>query len=88
MALLEAMSAGLPVVAFDIKPNVEALGGGKYGVLVKTGDVKSLAREIIQLLKSEERKAHYSKVSMERSKKYSQETVVRRIEEVYSSLVG
>lgn len=86
MALLEAMSAGLPVVAFDIEPNVEALGGGKYGVLVKAGDVKGLAREIVQLLKNEGQKAHYSKVSMERSKEYSQETIVRRIEEVYSDL--
>jgi glycosyltransferase involved in cell wall biosynthesis len=86
--LLEAMSAGLPVVAFDIEPNVEALGGGKYGMLVKTGDVESLAREIIQLLKNEERRAHYSKVSMERSKEYSQETVVRRIEGVYLDLYG
>ena len=86
MALLEAMSAGLPVVAFDIGPCVEALGGGKYGVLVKKGDVEELADKIVELLRDKERRIHHSRMSMERSKEYSQETIVRRIEDVYSRL--
>jgi glycosyltransferase involved in cell wall biosynthesis len=86
MVLLEAMSAGLPIIAFDIEPCVEALDGGKYGILVKTGDVKSLAQRIIELLKNGGQRAHYSRMSMKRSEDYLQETVVRRIEEVYSGL--
>ena len=87
MVLLEAMRARLPIIAFDIEPCVEGLDGGKYGLLVKKGDVKSLAQKIIELLKNDELRDYYSKMSMERSKEYSLETVVRRIEEVYLKLL-
>jgi len=67
MVLLEAMSSGLPVIAFDIGPCVEALDGGKYGVLVKKGDIKDLSQKIIEILKNKEKRAYYSKMAMERS---------------------
>lgn len=85
--LTEAMSARLPIITFDIRPNIEALDGGKYGILVKKGDVKSLAQKIVELLKNKEQRAYYSRMSMERSKECSQETAARRIEKLYSDLV-
>ena len=87
MALIEAMSAGLPIIAFDIEPCIEALDSGKYGILVKKKDVKSLAEKIIQLLRNDELRNYYSRMSLERSKEYTQKIIVRRIEEVYSSLM-
>ena len=84
--LTEAMSAGLPVVAYDLDCFCEALDDGKFGVLVKKGAVKGLADQIIRLLKDDKLREHYSKMSLKRSKEYSQETVVRRIEEVYSDI--
>ena len=87
MVLLEAMSAGLPVVAFDIECIAEALDNGKYGMLVKKGDVKRLADQIVRLMKDDGLKKHYSEMSLERSNMYTQAEVVRRIEEVYSELV-
>ena len=87
MVLLEAMSAGLPVVAFDIDCIAEALENGKYGILVKKGDVEGLADQIIKLLKNDELREHYSKMSLERSKKYTLANVVRDIEDVYSELI-
>jgi glycosyltransferase involved in cell wall biosynthesis len=87
MALLEAMSAGLPVVAFDIGPCVEALDDGKFGVLVKKGDVKGLADQTIRLLKDGKLREHYSEMGLKKSKEYSQETIVRSIEKLYSDLV-
>ena len=87
MVLLEAMSAGLPIIAFDIEPCVEALGDGEYGILVKKRDVGGLAQRIIELLKNEGQRVYYSRMCMERSKDYSQERVVQRIEEVYSDLL-
>jgi glycosyltransferase involved in cell wall biosynthesis len=87
MVLLEAMSAGLPVIAFDIDPVVEALDNGKYGILVKTGDIKGLADEITRLLNNDDIKEYYSIMSLERSKKYTQVEVVRQIEKVYSKII-
>ena len=86
MVLLEAMSAGLPIVAFDIDCIAEALDDGKYGILVKTGDVEGLANQIITLLNNDELREYYSKMSLERSKKYTQVEVVRSIEKVYLNL--
>lgn len=86
MVLLEAMSAGLPIVAFDIDCIAEALDGGMYGILVKKGDVEGLAEQIITLLKNNELRAYYTKKSLERSKKYTQVDVVRSIEKVYVKL--
>jgi len=84
--LVEAMSAGLPVVAYDLDCFCEALGDGEFGVLVRKGDVKGLADQIVRLLKDAKLRGYYSKMSLKRSKEYSQETIVRRIEEVYSDL--
>jgi len=87
IALLEAMSAGLPIIASNIEPNVEALDDGKYGILVEKSDVNALAQKVVELLKNPELKAYYSKMSLERSKIYSQENVVQRIEDIYLNLI-
>jgi glycosyltransferase involved in cell wall biosynthesis len=87
MVLLEAMSAGLPIVAFDIDCIAEVLENGKYGLLVKKGDVEGLADQLIKLLNNDELREHYSKMSLERSKGYRRANVVREIEKVYSEFV-
>lgn len=86
--LIEAMSAGLPVIAYDLDCFCEALDSGEFGVLVRKGDVKGLADQTIRLLKDAKLREHYSNRSLERSKEYSQETIVRRIEKLYSDLIG
>ncbi len=87
MVLLESMSAGLPVVAFDIDPVVEALDNGRYGILVKKGDIKMLAEAMMRLLKDDKLRKYFSAKSLERSKIYSQAEVARQIEKVYSVLI-
>ncbi|CAD6492205.1 MAG: Glycosyltransferase Gtf1 [Candidatus Argoarchaeum ethanivorans] len=86
MVLLEAMSAGLPIVAFDIECIKEALEDGKHGILVKKGEIKELANQIIRLLNNDELREYYSRMSLERSKRYSQDEVVRDIEKIYLSI--
>lgn len=49
-AVLEAMSFGLPIAAFDIPPVREATQGGRFGDLVPPGDVPALARAIVGIL--------------------------------------
>jgi len=50
-AILEAMSAGLPVVATDVGGNAEAVVEGKTGFIVPTNDPNLLADRILQLAK-------------------------------------
>ena len=53
IALIEAMAAGLPVVASDVPACREVLGDGAAGVLVPAGNPARLARAISTLLRSE-----------------------------------
>jgi glycosyltransferase involved in cell wall biosynthesis len=49
--LLEAMAAGLPVVASDVPACREVLAGGKYGTLVPPADPAALAEAILSVLR-------------------------------------
>ncbi len=51
IALLEAMSAGLPVIATKVEGVDELVVDGEQGVLVPVGDVDSLVQAILQLLR-------------------------------------
>lgn len=50
MALLEAMAAGLPIVASDIPGNRHLIAPGDQGLLVPVGDEAALGAAIIRLL--------------------------------------
>jgi glycosyltransferase involved in cell wall biosynthesis len=54
IAVIEAMAAGLPVVASDVAACREVLDGGAAGVLVPPGDAARLAEAVAHLLRSEE----------------------------------
>lgn len=49
-AILEAMSAGLPIVATDVGGNAEALQGGEAGVLVPAHEPQALARAMQEIM--------------------------------------
>lgn len=54
LALLEAMAAGIPVVATDVGGVGEVIGHGKEGLLVSPGDRNALAEAVVRVLQSEE----------------------------------
>jgi len=54
IALLEAMSAGLPVVATRVEGVDEVVKDGEHGFLVSVEDVNELANAILQLLENTE----------------------------------
>ena len=47
LSILEAMSAGLPIIASDIKGNNELVKNGYNGFLVKIGDKDSFVKNIL-----------------------------------------
>jgi glycosyltransferase involved in cell wall biosynthesis len=59
-AVLEALAAGIPVVAFDIPPVREATDGGRAAHLVQQGNVAGIAEGIVDALKGrlDDRAAH------------------------------
>lgn len=44
--ILEALAAGLPIIASDVEPLREVLANGRWGTLVPAGDVEALAESL------------------------------------------
>lgn len=70
LVLAEAMSFGLPIIAFDQVGSKEVLDYGKYGILVEQGNTRKMAEELNKLIESKELREHYSKLSLERVKDF------------------
>lgn len=63
MSILEAMAAGLPVIATDVGGNPEILRSG-CGVLVSYGDPKALAAAMREMLENADKRKKYGQASL------------------------
>lgn len=54
LALLEAMSKGLPCVASNIGPHLEVIEDGKSGLMIDRGDVAQLTKAMLALYRDKE----------------------------------
>jgi len=66
IALLEAMSAGLPVVATRVEGVDEVVVDGVHGLLVEPGSPEGLAKAILQLLTASGQRRRMSEAARER----------------------
>jgi glycosyltransferase involved in cell wall biosynthesis len=66
-ALIEAMAAGKPIIATDIKPNREVLGAEDAGVFVPCEDSAAIAAGITQLLRDRELASLLASAAQERA---------------------
>ncbi|MCH7896914.1 MAG: glycosyltransferase family 4 protein [candidate division NC10 bacterium] len=85
--LVEAMAAGLPIVATRVCSIPEVLAEGEAGCLVEPGSALALARGIETLLLDPELRSRLAKAARERAKGYSVETMLQKIEAVYQGLL-
>lgn len=67
VAILEAMSAGKPIVASAIPGNTASVAQGENGLLVRPADPKSMASAIIHLLRDESLRENYGRRSREKA---------------------
>lgn len=83
-ALLEAMAAGLPIVATEVTGNVELLADRETGILVPPRDPAALAEATKRLLDDEETGATLgANARTEAFDRYSLKAMVDRFERVY-----
>jgi glycogen synthase len=86
--LLEAMQAGLPVVASKTGGIPDVIEDGVNGLLVPPGDPEALARTINRLLADRDLARRLSEEAQERAKDYDWEVLAERVLEVYRGLIA
>ena len=87
MVVIEAMTAGLPVVAFDCPTGpAELLDGGRCGVLVPPGDSAALADSIRRLVSDEPERRRLADAAAERALDYDPATRARQWEQLFETL--
>lgn len=78
LVLVEAMSYGLPIVAFDQQASRVILENGQYGLLAKMEDIKDISEKIKLLTNDVELRRKYSRLSLGRSKQFEMATVIEK----------
>lgn len=88
LAVLEAMSCGVPVVASKTGGLPELVKDGETGFLVPVGDIGSLSRAIMLLLKDDSLYRKFAVNSRERACQFSTEGIIPLYEDLYKSLLS
>ncbi len=86
IVLLEAMSAGCPVLASDLSAFKRVLKNGEAGALFEAGNAESLANELIGLLQDQVRRKNLRNSGFIRAKEFDWTNIVRQILDVYASV--
>jgi glycosyltransferase involved in cell wall biosynthesis len=87
MSLLEAMAAGVPVVASAVGGVPEVVADGVSGLLVAPGDTATLSRSLRRLLLDRELAARVGAAARETVRaRFAPEKALARLEEVYADV--
>jgi phosphatidylinositol alpha-mannosyltransferase len=86
--LLEAMAAGLPIVASDIPGYRTVVQNGIDGLLVPKGDEQALADAVIELLRDPTRRVQMSEAGKRKAAEYDWDIVAKRLLTYYEELIA
>ncbi|MCH8250892.1 MAG: glycosyltransferase [Planctomycetes bacterium] len=86
-ALLEAMAAGLPIIATDVGDNARVLRDGVDGRIVAAADVDRLASEIVVLARDPDKRRTFAAAARARVDRFDFAECVRAYERLYASFV-
>lgn len=84
LALLEAMSLGLPIISTDTPGPAEILDRGTHGIMVPARDPASLATAMLELANSPQRRAELSELSRRRALDFSLEKMTRAYHDLFT----
>jgi glycosyltransferase involved in cell wall biosynthesis/GT2 family glycosyltransferase len=84
--IVEAMAAGVSVVASDAGGPAEIITDGVDGLLCPPGDVAAMARCLRELAGDESRRSRLSLAGRRRAEDFHPEVVARRVEAVFRSV--
>jgi phosphatidylinositol alpha-mannosyltransferase len=86
VTLLEAMAAGVPILASDIEGFREVLRHGEQGELVPPDDTGAWARAILRLVRDRDLAAAYGAAGLRTVSRYDWKNVAREVLAVYRSV--
>ena len=86
--LVEAMSAGLPIVASRVGGIPDLVKHGENGLLVPPADAGALERAISDLLSDKPRRKRMGETGKKMCRPYSVEAMVEKIDNLYSTLLA
>jgi L-malate glycosyltransferase len=87
LAALEAMAAGVPVISSNAGGIPEVNQHGITGFTAPVGDVETMAKHAIALLKDEAMQASFSESARQWANKFSAEAIVPQYEKVYEAAI-
>ena len=87
LAALEALAAGVPVVASDSGGIPEVVDHGKSGFLAPVGDVQQMAKYALRLLKNPEQMAKAKKMAKARASDFRIQKILPEYEGIYQRLM-
>ena len=85
--LVEAMAAGLPIVASRVGGIPDLVRDGKNGLLVPPADASALAKAISDLIADKENGKLMGKAGKKMCRPYSAEAMVEQIDDLYTDLL-
>lgn len=88
IVLLEAMAAGLPIVASDLPGYRAVVRDGVEGILVPVGDAERLAEALEHVLTNTEAAARLGANGRVRAEEFSWQTIAAGIESTYDAVVS
>ncbi len=88
MTVLEAMTAGVPVVSSDVPGPHDILAGGAGGILVPDGHVEGMATAVRRLCEDETWRAELGARGRARAATYRMAPVVDRLEVTYRAVLS
>lgn len=88
LTIIEAMSAGLPVVAVGEKGVVEIVKDGESGFLSMADDIDDLAKNVLRLESDISLRGRMSTTARTLALKYSYEAIGKDLANIYSKLIS
>lgn len=89
LVLIEAMSKGLPIVAFDCPTGpAELVEHGVTGLLVPPEDVDGLAAAMLELIRDEEKRRRFGAAALERAEDYMLERIGKEWDALLSEVTA
>ena len=89
LAAVEAMSCGLPVVAYDCPGGMpELLSKGEYSFIVAQGDAEAAAESICRLIEDKELRSKMGRNAFAAAREYAPDAVMAKWEELFKNLLN